>query len=104
MYVLNFGVIPRCERASPPTVGTFSPGRSTEISSIARPAFRYSTLRHGHGQGAHLWNGGMSFHRRRADRSAPARAAVLPPDSAVDVTAAGVIVHAGGPEPEPPAC
>ena len=26
------------------------------------------------------------------------------PDSAVDVTAAGVIVHAGGPEPEPPAC
>ena len=43
----------------------------------------------------------MSFHRRRADRSVPARAAVLAPDSGVDVTAAGVIVHAGGPEPEP---
>ena len=43
----------------------------------------------------------MSFHRRRADRSVPARAAVLAPDSGVDVTAAGVIVHAGGSEPEP---
>jgi biotin carboxylase len=42
----------------------------------------------------------MSFHRRRADRSPPARAAVLAPDSGVDVTAAGVIVP-GGPEPEP---
>ena len=43
----------------------------------------------------------MSFHRRRADRSAPARAAVLAPDSGVDATAAGVIVPAGGPEPAP---
>src|ERR1035441_1921987 len=62
---------------------------------------RHSTLRHGNGQGAHLWNGCMSFYRRRADRSPPARAGVLAPDSGVDVTAAGVIVHAGGPEPDP---
>src|SRR5271155_5099549 len=43
-------------RASPPTVGTSSPGRSTEISSIAGPAFRHSIRRHGHGRGPRLWN------------------------------------------------
>src|ERR1700739_717181 len=50
--------------------------------------------------GAHLWHGGTSAHRRR-DRSAPAPAVVLTPGPGIDVTAAGVIVHAGGPEPEP---
>jgi hypothetical protein len=43
-------------QASPPTVGTSSPGRSTEISSIAGPAFRHSIRRHGHGRGPRLWN------------------------------------------------
>jgi biotin carboxylase len=38
---------------------------------------------------------------QRAARSAPARAAVVAPDSGIDVIGAGVIVHASGPEPEP---
>lgn len=44
-----------------------------------------------------MWYGGVRIHRRVADRSV----AVLEPGPGADVTAAGVIVPAGGPEPAP---
>jgi hypothetical protein len=60
-----------------------------QVLVLGRIRGRYSTVRHGHGHGAHFWHGG-----RRADRSARSPAAV-------PAAGPGVIMSAQGPEPEP---